>query len=422
MMTGRDGTSSPCLVAAIDHQAVAGHFPIRTETCSDESHQGHGPKGNIMRSSLLSITLSLILVCLVGWLLVTGRALLLPLAIALIVWYLINALSHGFQLVPFGGWRLPGWIAFPLSLVTIFLTSTLILDMVAENLTQLARDAPAYQVRLEEVFNQFTALIKLNDPLELQDFLPDAILPKLVTAGAGFITTIAGSASLVFIYVLFLLLEQSTFDHKFEKLFATPARARAAFALREEINRSILHYFGIKTAVSIATGLLTSLILWAMGLPYAALFGFIAFLLNYIPTIGSLVSVVFPALLSLVFFDTLGPFILIVAGLGAIQFSIGNLIEPRLMGSSLNLSGLVIMISLAFWGAIWGVVGMVLCVPLTVVILIVCAKFERSRPIAVLLSANGDIGVFPETAESSERARGPEPEMNRNAFAAPQSD
>ncbi|MEP0451377.1 MAG: hypothetical protein ABJD57_00645, partial [Roseibium sp.] len=77
---------------------------------------------------------------------------------------------------------------------------------------------------------------------------------------------------------------------------------------------------------------------------------------------------------------------------------------------------------LAFWGAIWGVVGMVLCVPLTVVILIVCAKFERSRPIAVLLSANGDIGVFPETAESSERARGPEPEMNRNAFAAPQSD
>ncbi len=348
--------------------------------------------------------MSVILVATIGWLLVTGRALILPFVIALIVWYLINALSHGFQLIPLGRFRLPGWVAFPLSLVTIFMAATFVFDMVAVNLAQLARDAPVYQTRLEEVFSQVSAMIALNDPLELKDFLPDAIVPKMVTAGAGFITTVAGSASLVFIYVLFLLLEQSTFDRKFEKLFSDPARAASAFAIREEINRSILHYFGIKTAVSIATGLLTSLILTVMGLPYAALFGFIAFLLNYIPTIGSLVSVIFPALLSLVYFDNLFPFVVIVAGLGLIQFSIGNLIEPRLMGSSLNLSGIIIMLSLAFWGAIWGVVGMVTCVPLTVVILIVCSKFEASRPIAILLSANGDIGDAPTSGTTTAQA------------------
>ncbi|MDN3720216.1 AI-2E family transporter [Roseibium salinum] len=271
--------------------------------------------------------------------------------------------------------------------------STVVLDIVMANLTQLAQDAPTYQRRLEELFAQISTLLHLNDPIELRDLLPDSIVPRMVTAGASLVTTIAGSASLVFIYVLFLILEQSTFDRKFERLFASPAQAEAAFAIREEINRSIMHYFSIKTAVSVVTGVLTSLVLIAIGLPYAALFGFIAFLLNYIPTIGSMISVVFPSVLAAVYYDTLGPFLAIASGLGAIQFTIGNFIEPRLMGSNLNLSGLVIMLSLAFWGAIWGVVGAVLCVPLTVMIVLVCARFESSRPIAVLLSQTGEVGL-----------------------------
>ncbi|MBD8890659.1 AI-2E family transporter [Roseibium litorale] len=345
-----------------------------------------------MRSTLLTITLSLFLVCLSGWLLLAGRTLLLPFVIALIAWYLINALSGIFQKIPLGRWRLPGWVALPLSLVAIFMAATLVFDMVTVNLTQLARDAPAYQSRLEQVFSDFTRPLKLEDPLELRDLLPDATVPGMVTAGASFLTTIAGSASLVFIYVLFLLLEQSTFDRKLQQVFTDRKKAETAFAVRAEINRSIMHYFGIKTAVSIFTGLFTSGLLSVAGLPYAPLFGFIAFLLNFIPTIGSLISVIFPSLLALAYYDTLGPFVLIALGLGFAQFILGNLIEPRLMGSSLNLSGLVIMLSLSFWGTIWGVVGMVICVPLTVVLMIICSKFESTRPVAVLLSANGNIG------------------------------
>ncbi|MTI45546.1 putative PurR-regulated permease PerM [Roseibium hamelinense] len=360
-----------------------------------------------MRSPLLTATLSVVLITLIGYLLVAGRSLILPFVIALIVWYLINALSRGFQLIPLGSWRLPGWVSFPLALATIFGAATFVLDIVTVNLTQLAQDAPTYQQRLEEVFSEISSLVHLNDPIELKDLMPDAVVSRMVTAGAGFLTTIASSASLVFIYVLFLLLEQSTFDRKLERLFTDSEKVKAAFALRAEINRSVMNYFGIKTAVSIATGVLTSLILIMMGLPYAALFGFIAFVLNYIPTIGSLIGVIFPSLLALVFYDTLVPFFVIAVGLGLIQFSIGNLVEPRLMGSSLNLSGLVIMLSLAFWGAIWGVVGMVLCVPLTVVIVIICSKFPASRPVAVLLSANGDIGDIPlaTTALAPEPAR-----------------
>ncbi len=346
-----------------------------------------------MRSPLLSVTLSVLLVLMIGWLLVIGRSLILPFIIALIVWYMINALAHLFEQVPLGRWRLPRFISFTLALLSIFAASTFVLDIVTVNLTQLAQDAPTYQKRLEELFNQATSFFHFNDPVELKDLLPESVVPRMVTAGASLVTTLAGSASLVFIYVLFLVLEQSTFDRKFERLFSTPERARSAFAMRAEINRSIMHYFSIKTAVSVATGVLTSLVLVAIGLPYAALFGFIAFLLNFIPTIGSLIGVVFPSLLAMVYYDTLAPFVAIATGLGLIQFAIGNLIEPRLMGANLNLSGLVIMLSLAFWGAVWGVVGMVLCVPLTVMIVIVCARFEGSRPIAVLLSQTGNVGL-----------------------------
>jgi AI-2 transport protein TqsA len=346
-----------------------------------------------MRSPLLTVTLSVLLVFMIGWLLVIGRSLVLPFVIALIVWYMINALARVFGKVPIGRWRLPWFISFTLSLLTIFAVGTIVMDIVTANLAQLAVDAPTYQRRLEELFNQVSSLFHLNDPIELKDLFPDSVVPRMVTAGASLVTTIAGSASLVFIYVLFLVLEQSTFDRKFERLFSNPERAQAAFALRAEINRSIMHYFTIKTAVSLATGAMTSLVLIAIGLPYAALFGFIAFLLNFIPTIGSLIGVIFPSLLAIVYYDTLGPFITIATGLGLIQFVVGNLIEPKLMGSNLNLSGLVIMLSLAFWGAVWGVVGMVLCVPLTVMIVIVCARFEGSRPVAVLLSETGDVGL-----------------------------
>lgn len=348
-----------------------------------------------MRASLLGITLGVLLVCLVGWLLVIGRALLLPFVIALIIWYLINALAHAFCLVSLGGLRVPRWLAVVLSLVCIFIGTALVINLVTANLTQLAADAPVYQARLETLLRDLVARLTPEGAsdftLNIRDFLPADLLPRMVTAGASVITTLAGSGALVAIYVIFLLLEQSTFDGKLRRLFRDPERTASALAIRDEISRSILHYVGIKTLVSAGTGALTGLILVAAGLPYAPLFGFIAFVLNYIPTIGSLVAVILPALLALVSYDSLGPFLAITFGLGAIQFTLGNLVEPRLMGSNLNLSPLVILLSLTFWGALWGTVGMIVCVPLTIVALIVCSRFEATRPLAVLLSARGNV-------------------------------
>ncbi len=115
------------------------------------------------------------------------------------------------------------------------------------------------------------------------------------------------------------------------------------------------------------------------------------FALNYIPYIGAWLGVIFPALLALVQFDTLTPFLVTTAALTAIQFTGGSIIEPRLMGTGLNVSPVFMLLSLALWGMVWGVVGMFLAVPMMVVVMIVCSHIEATRPIAVLLSADAEL-------------------------------
>lgn len=127
----------------------------------------------------------------------------------------------------------------------------------------------------------------------------------------------------------------------------------------------------------------------AIGVDYAEFWALIIFLLNYIPTIGSMLAVLFPSMLAIVQFGTVLHPVLTLCLLGGVQFAIGNLIEPRLMGRSLNLSPLVIMLALTFWGAIWGITGMLLCVPITVILMIIFSEFKQTRPIAIMLSADG---------------------------------
>ena len=139
------------------------------------------------------------------------------------------------------------------------------------------------------------------------------------------------------------------------------------------------------------TGLISYLVLKVVGVDFASFWAVLIFLLNFIPTIGSIIATLFPSLLTLVQFPTLGPFIATISVLTAVQFCIGSLLEPRLMGNRLNLSPIVILLSLGLWGSVWGIPGMFLCVPITVIIMIICSYFPGTRPLAILLSGNGKV-------------------------------
>jgi predicted PurR-regulated permease PerM len=195
---------------------------------------------------------------------------------------------------------------------------------------------------------------------------------------------------LVIIYLIFLLLEQRIFSKKLQQIFNGKHQITFKKGL-EKVKHSIESYILVKTLISFLTASLSYVILIIIGVDFAFFWAFLIFLLNYIPNIGSLIATVFPAILTLIQFDTLWPAFFVLFGIGTIQFLIGNFIEPKAFGKSLNLSALAVILSLTFWGFIWGVVGMFLCVPITVIIMIILSNFEETKPFAILLSDDGEI-------------------------------
>ena len=130
-----------------------------------------------------------------------------------------------------------------------------------------------------------------------------------------------------------------------------------------------------------------------MGVDFAGLWGLLILLLNFIPTVGSIVATLFPAIIALAQSDAYGLFVLVLLGIGVLQICIGNILEPRLMGSSFNLSPVVILLNLALWNAIWGIPGMFLCVPFLIIVAIVLSHFPQTRSIAIMLSSDGNLRV-----------------------------
>ena len=160
---------------------------------------------------------------------------------------------------------------------------------------------------------------------------------------------------------------------------------------RSKIEWSVARYLGIKTLVSLITGFFSYLVFAFCDLNFAVFWAFLIFLLNYIPTIGSLLATIFPAVFSLLQFGDFSIGLIIFFVVGFIQVIIGNFLEPKWLGNSMNISPLLSIISLVFWGAIWGTTGMIISVPVTVVILIILSKFESYQSLAILLSEKGEI-------------------------------
>jgi predicted PurR-regulated permease PerM len=196
---------------------------------------------------------------------------------------------------------------------------------------------------------------------------------------------------LVFLYVAFLFSERRYINDKLGALFTDDKVARDTEKMLSAISLGIRRYIWLKSLMSAITGLLSYAVLRAMGVDFAETWALLIFLLYYIPTVGPVLGVIFPALITWVQFDTIESVLGVAFGLTAIYAIVGNAVEPLLMRKSLNISAFGIVLSLTFWGTIWGFVGMFLSVPIMVVTMIVCANVPGWRWISVLLSKDGRI-------------------------------
>ena len=337
------------------------------------------------------MTRFLTIICIL-FLLWTGRSILIPILIAGFAWYLINAIYEYYRRIfPSKPTKkiydfLFNCLAYITSFATLCLVFILFVTQIKPMFTELLGALPGLQVKLTELANYLYNSIGLTFDAK---FLPN--ITQMATNIGTSIAGIATSFGMILVYMVFMFVEQSTFNDKFAAMFPNKRQSKKLRYILDSIDTNMKKYLFIKTMISAVTGLASFVWLYLIGVEFAGIWAFIVFVANYIPTIGAIVACGLPILYTLVTAPTLQTPILTAAGLIGIQILLGNIIEPKLTGKTLNLSTLAILINLVFWGTIWGIAGMFFSVPILVAILIITAQFDSTRWIAVLLSEDGII-------------------------------
>jgi predicted PurR-regulated permease PerM len=323
--------------------------------------------------------------------LVVGKSFIIPLILALLIWFLIKEIRDIAQKTPFIGSRTPKWLLSIISTTILFILLGFLANILTENVNHLADKIENYQNNLMVINNNILTNYHIDLLPIIQDYIGEIdftiILKDLVTS----LSDIIGSAFMISLYVLFLFFEESAFQPKLKAIYNTKSKYSETMEVIEKVNESIGKYITLKTLVSVITGVASYIGLVIIGVDTPIFWAFLIFVLNYIPTIGSLIATIFPATIALLQFGEFTPFFLTLGIIGFIQLIVGNIIEPKIMGNSLNVSSLVVILSLSFWGMIWGITGMVLSVPITVIMVILFSQFQTTKPIAILLSEKGKV-------------------------------
>jgi predicted PurR-regulated permease PerM len=263
--------------------------------------------------------------------------------------------------------------------------------MLAGSVQELAQSYGSYEKNLELILKKINSLLNIDLMSQIKEISGDFNFGALLSSIINSLTDIVSSTLMIVFYSIFLFIEETNFEGKLKKIFIDKAQYEQAYSLINKIEISVAKYLGLKTLVSFITGILSFAILAFIGIDSPLFWAFLIFIFNFIPTVGSLIGTLFPACFCLMQFGELLPFALVLILVGLVQLIVGNLLEPKLMGNSMNISPLVAIISLSIWGAIWGINGMILSVPITVILIIVFSHFPKTRSIAILLSEKGNI-------------------------------
>jgi AI-2 transport protein TqsA len=230
------------------------------------------------------------------------------------------------------------------------------------------------------------------------DQLIDQLDPRRFIAPVALgVQSVASDAFFVLVYLGFLVASRHNFRKKVVALFPTRDERHEASHIFEGVRAGIESYVWVQTVTGAMIGLGCYLVMLSVGLHNAAFWAFVIFLLAYIPIIGAVIAGLGPPLFALVQFETYWQALVLFAGIQVILFVVGNIVLPRMQAASANIDPVVVLLSLAFWGAMWGVTGAFLSTPLTVIAMTILAEFKGSRWVAVLLSENGR--PYPEEEE-----------------------
>lgn len=318
--------------------------------------------------------------------LIYGKTLLIPFIFALLLWFLIRKIRHVIDRVDFICNKIPSWFKnlFVSGVIIVFLS--LISKIILANINNLAQNYMSYEQNVELIISQLNETLNINLIEYLKTNAVEFDFGKVLKEIFNSVSELFGSALLIVIYALFIFLEESNFSNKLKSAFPNSEQYNDITDILSKIEHSISNYIGMKSLVSLITGIVSYIALMLIGIDSPLFWAFLIFILNFIPAVGSMVATLFPAMFCLLQFGGFTESLMVLGIVGATQLIIGNMIEPRLMGKTLNISPLVAIFALSFWGVLWGVTGMLISIPVTVMIVIICSHFEKTRPIAIMLS------------------------------------
>lgn len=339
--------------------------------------------------NILIFLLGIIAVFVFGTTLMTLDTVLLPFVIAVLLSIIFDPIVTHLKAK-----RVP--VVFALLSVVLICAIVIFLIgfIVYSSALNVSASLPAYESKLRilliETENAIGSVVAAfgTDLREIKfsDLMPFSKISELAGTIANSFLGLVGNTVMVLLFMMFILAGSGELELKIRSGFSA-IESEKIISIVKNVSGRVRQYLITKTILSLITGISYSIVLWIFGVEFPIFWGFLAFVLNFIPNIGSLIATIFPVLLSLLQFDSIVTSIILVIVLVVVQNLFGNILEPKLMSQSLNLSALLILVSLIFWGWLWGIPGMILSVPLTATIKIIFENIPQLRPIAVLMEA-----------------------------------
>ena len=329
-----------------------------------------------------------VFVTLIGFLLVIGKSILLPIFVAVISVYVLITVSNWLGRQPVIG-ALPGWGRRALVLFAFIVANIALTGVIITTAGQLIDAIPSYQENLHSLATTVLQSLGRDVPADWntvwQNTFGQIDLQSIAISALGSLGALGGVIFMVLIYAMFLMGERAGFTEKVS--LALPEESGAQLhSIISSINHSIGDYLSIKTLINVILASISYFVMWIFDVDFALFWAIMIGLLNYIPFIGSLIGVVFPVLLTLAQFGSIQITLVVLGLLTAAQLWVGNSLEPRLIGQRVNLSPFVVLVSLSLWTSLWGVAGSILAIPLTSILAILLSHFGTTKPFAVLLS------------------------------------
>lgn len=362
------------------------------------------PEGRVATTKAAPIRLqtvvqSVALALMIGWILHLGSSVLVPMVLALMLTYVVAGLSRLIETIPGVGRLIPSWLSVLVSALMIGYAVVQMLILFSTNILAFAVRAPEFQDQLLGMIQSAATYFGFAEELTWEtlrrDVLGQVDLQGMVRTGLFSSAALLGGLVFVLLNVIFMLLERRSFDKKLGAMSTNPERVFLLRGIITDINARVGRYLAVKTMINIVLGIISFFIMLAFGLEFAVLWAIVIAFLNYIPYIGSWIGVFLPVTLAVVQFGQLETVLMLLAALSAAQFLLGNIVEPQVMGSSLDLSPYAILIGLTVWTSLWGIPGAIVSIPITAVLVIVLSEFAESRPIAILLSKTGQLTSRP---------------------------